>query len=68
MAEKDVAPLTVKGRPVVCPVCGHDRFWTRTTLMNTAGATFLGLDWANRSATNYVCGECGHVLWFLTSG
>lgn len=55
----------MKGRQVTCPICQHDLFWTRTTLMNTAGMTFLGLEWANKVADNYVCADCGHVLWFL---
>lgn len=54
----------VKGIPLVCPICGRNRFWIRKTLMNTTGATLFGLDWANRSAVNYVCDYCGHILWF----
>jgi rubrerythrin len=57
---------TIKGNPLECPVCKHDRFWTRKTLLNTAGATFWGFDWANRQARNYVCESCGHILWFFT--
>jgi DNA-directed RNA polymerase subunit RPC12/RpoP len=53
------------GREVPCPVCAHDRFWTRRTLMDTRGAAFFGLDWAQPTAENYVCTRCGHVLWFL---
>ncbi len=33
--------------------------------MNTKGATFFGFEWANKEATNYVCDQCNHVLWFL---
>lgn len=33
--------------------------------MNTPGLTFFDLDWANRTARNLVCEDCGHVLWFL---
>ena len=57
--------LVVAGRQVQCPVCGHDRFWTRQTLMETRGATFFGLEWAGKAATNYICHGCGFVLWFL---
>lgn len=48
-----------------CPVCQHDKFWERKTLMNTKGMTFFKLDWANKEAQNYICDNCGHVLWFL---
>ena len=57
--------LEVEGKTVPCPICGHDRFWTRKTLMDTRGASFFGVDWANPSAVNYICNRCGHVLWFL---
>ena len=54
-----------KGIKLECVICKKTMFWTRTTLMNTPGMTFLSLDWANRSATNYVCDNCGYVHWFL---
>ncbi|SDJ95242.1 hypothetical protein [Natronincola ferrireducens] len=62
---KDEEKLVVEGKEILCPICGHDKYWTRETLMNTAGASFLGFDWANKAATNYVCHQCGYVLWFL---
>jgi len=34
-------------------------------LLNTRGISFLGLDWANKVADNYVCDRCGYVHWFL---
>jgi len=55
----------ISGKSLQCPHCEHDRFWTRSTLMNTKGVTFFGLEWTNKEATNYVCDQCGHVLWFL---
>lgn len=66
MSDQESQTLEIKGRKVACPICGHDRFWTRETLMNTGLATFFGFDWANQAAMNYVCYECGHVLWFLS--
>lgn len=65
MADLDVSARTVLGRPLRCPHCNHDRFWTRTTLMNTRGVSFFGFDWANKVAQNYVCDQCGYVVWFL---
>jgi len=63
--EKIAKERQVMGNKLVCPVCGYKQFWTRTTLMNTVGLTLFGMDWANRKAQNYVCDQCGHVLWFL---
>jgi hypothetical protein len=57
--------LTVMGRNVACPMCGRDRFSQRTSLLNTAGAKLCGLGWANKEAYNYICTQCGCILWFL---
>ncbi len=56
--------VVMAGRKLVCPICGNDHFLVRETQMNTAGMTFLGLDWANTSATNYYCDQCGYIFWF----
>ncbi len=61
----DATTHIVGGRPLRCPHCEHDHFWTRRTLMNTRGWTFFKLDWVNREAQNYVCDRCGHILWFM---
>lgn len=58
----------VADHPLRCPICEHERFWKRKTLMNTPGLTFFGVEWANRQAVNFVCERCGHVLWFLHGG
>jgi len=57
--------FTVAGRRVACPHCGNDRFALGEAQLNTAGMSFIGLDWANRSASTLACSECGHVAWFL---
>ncbi len=56
---------SIDGHKLVCPVCGRDTFWARKTLMNTPGMTFWGIEWANRSADNYICDSCGYVMWFM---
>lgn len=58
---------TVKGKKLVCPVCDHKYFHTRKSMLNTRGLTFFNLDWANKSATNYICGHCGYIFWFMNS-
>jgi ribosomal protein S27AE len=57
--------LEVGGKQIPCPICGHDRYWTRKALMDTRGASFFGIDWANPTAENYICVRCGYVLWFM---
>jgi predicted nucleic-acid-binding Zn-ribbon protein len=54
----------IKGHKLSCPICGNTLFYARKTLLNTRGATFFGLDWANKNADNYICENCGHILWF----
>lgn len=53
------------GKQVHCPHCGGKNFDTGSALLNTTGLTFLGLDWANRSAHQLICTACGHIDWFL---
>jgi len=66
MAKKPEAKqYLIKGHKLDCPVCKNDTFWTRKTLMNTTGMTFLKLDWANKTAQNLICDNCGYVHWFL---
>jgi hypothetical protein len=62
---REVRAYIISGKTLSCPICQHTAFWTRQTLMNTTGMTFFGIEWSNRKATNYVCDNCGHVLWFM---
>ena len=55
----------IMGHKLECQVCKHDKFWTRETLMNTPKMTFFKLDWANKTAQNYICDNCGYVHWFM---
>ncbi len=59
-------PFEVAGKPVRCPHCGGERFVEGRAQLNSAGLTFLNLDWANRSAATLACVECGRLEWFLT--
>jgi uncharacterized OB-fold protein len=64
-AKKDATQQIINGIPLQCPVCKHDKFWSRKTLMNTPGATFFGVEWANKEAQNYICNKCGYIYWFF---
>ena len=57
--------IAVENHDLTCPVCSNNQFWTRQAQLNTAVATFFNLDWANKSATCFVCSECTHISWFL---
>ena len=53
------------GKQVTCPHCGLAEFAEGHPLLNTAGMTFAGLDWADKSATTLACTNCGRIQWFL---
>lgn len=57
--------ISVKGNELKCTVCGNQYFYSREAQLNTAVATFFNFDWANRTATCFVCSECTHIMWFL---
>jgi len=63
--EADPGPVEIRGRRLVCPVCGGDRFWARRTLLNTALATLLEVEYLNRTARNQICADCGYIFWFF---
>ena len=64
MGKYDAEKVVIAGRELVCPVCGNSFFYERSTQLNTAGMTLLGLDWANRDALNFYCSNCGYMFWF----
>jgi hypothetical protein len=55
----------VAGKAVRCPHCSGELFLEGRAQLNTAGLTFLDLDWANRSAATLACVACGRLEWFL---
>jgi len=63
--EDEPESAVIKGYELKCPICSNKLFWTRSAQLNTAAATFFNLDWANKSATCFVCSECTHISWFL---
>lgn len=66
MSKKSQAQtVEIKGRALKCPVCDNGLFYTRRAQLNTPVATFFNFDWANKTATCFVCSECTHISWFL---
>ena len=64
MSKNSGQTITIKGNKLECVICKHDQFLENKFMLNTSGATFFGFDWANENAINYICGNCGHILWF----
>ena len=61
---KQAPRFSVAGRSVRCPQCTGYRFIEGRAMLNTAGMTFIGMDWADRDAITLLCTECGHIEWF----
>ncbi|MFD2368694.1 hypothetical protein ACFSO0_01570 [Brevibacillus sp. GCM10020057] len=53
--------------PVTCPCCKHDQFDKDYRQLNSRGATFFGLDWANKEAAILICQNCSYIMWFMKS-
>lgn len=64
-AEHFTNTYTILGKPVICAQCGGREFNEASALLNTPGMTFMGLDWANRTATILCCTRCGRIDWYL---
>ena len=52
----------VNGVKAKCIHCGHSHFELGSAQLNTAGMTFLNLDWANGSASLLSCKGCSKSL------
>lgn len=55
----------IKQIDIACPCCNNDRFDKDYRQLNTKGATFFNLDWANKDAIILVCKQCSYISWFM---
>jgi len=62
---RNIHNYQLQGKVITCPHCQSEEFDEGSALLNTAGMTFINLDWANRSASILACRRCGQVQWFL---
>ncbi len=65
MKSNETQKVQMDGQDLQCPICKNENFWKRKAQLNTAVASFFNVDWANRSATCFVCSHCTHIMWFL---
>lgn len=61
---KDPQVVALNGKELVCHHCNHDTFYVSRAQLNTAAMTFLGIDFLNRTASTFICAECGFIHWF----
>jgi predicted nucleic-acid-binding Zn-ribbon protein len=55
----------VQDKQVSCSHCSNNTFTEGSAQLNTAGMSFIGFDWANKSATTLLCSECGRIEWYI---
>jgi uncharacterized protein len=55
----------VEEKLVTCPHCSSKEFSEGTAQLNSVGMTFIGLDWADKSAHTLLCSKCGRVEWYM---
>jgi predicted nucleic-acid-binding Zn-ribbon protein len=67
MGRRSAVLVTINRLPFRCQVCQAEHFFDREVKLNTTGAEFLDLGWANQSATGLVCARCGYVHLFLNN-
>jgi hypothetical protein len=48
-----------------CSVCSEVLFSGREIKLNTTGAEFFNMGWANKSADGLICNGCGYVHTFM---
>ena len=64
MSNKKACEYKIENNFIKCNHCENTYFIKGSAMLNTAGMTFLGLDWANRTAITLMCENCGLIHWF----
>ena len=64
MQHPDAKPCEHRGIPLHCPICHTDKFSERQYALRTIEDEMFKQPWAVDELKAYVCGCCGHVLWF----
>ena len=66
LSKEEPVPFEVRtGEKLTCRVCTSDLFFMTKGQLNTAAASFFGMDWTNPTAACVVCSACGFIHWFL---
>lgn len=58
-----IAMVNGKEIKLRCPICGCDMFRSRYI----GNLPYTDLSFVERDATQYICRDCGHMLWFSGS-
>lgn len=52
--------------PFTCSICNGTLFYSREIKLNTTGAEFFNMGWANESADGLACAQCGYLHTFMS--
>lgn len=55
---------TLRGDPLVCPMCGLDEFGLRSATLASRTLAFFDFEWLGTTACALTCRTCLHMLWF----
>jgi ribosomal protein L37E len=55
----------IANKQLICMFCGNDTFHTRTEQLQSPGLTFLDIEWADSTATCFICISCGYLHSFM---
>ncbi len=60
------ATVSIKNKTLNCSHCGHDKFDKREGILNTSWVMFFRFGFWNRSASCFICRDCGFLHWFVS--
>lgn len=52
---RDLAPIDIAGRPLLCQHCGYEQFAQSDAQLHSATLSFLNLEWLGKTADLFVC-------------
>ncbi|WP_345950507.1 hypothetical protein ABDD95_03465 [Mucilaginibacter sp. PAMB04274] len=55
----------IDGKQLICMFCQNDFFFTRQEQLHSPSRTFFDLEWTDKTATCFICSECGYIHWFM---
>lgn len=64
-ASDDAQRYELNNKVLKCHHCENDTFFTRTEQLHTPRSTLFNMEWMDKTASCFICSECGYIHWFL---
>jgi len=55
----------INNKRLKCYHCENTTFFTRQEQLHSPATTFLNMEWLDKTATCFVCADCGYIHWFM---